>query len=137
MREPLHFYLYWALFNISLLGQTFFVVSTLVLLLRASIGWKLVGFFRYLGQMSLTNYLLQSVLGVFLFKIFGLYGKSTPGYDFILTLLFTAMQVRFSKFWIKKYGQGPAEALWRKTTLYLLSLVSDKRSIVEQRVFKL
>lgn len=67
------------------------------------------------GRMALTNYLMQSILGlVIFFGIgFGLVGKLSPIGFYGVALTIFASQVLFSKWWLARFGQGPMERLWR------------------------
>ena len=120
MQNNVHFYGYWVIFNLSNLGQTFLVVSLIVLILHRG-GWikKLITPLRYMGRLSLTNYLLHSVFGLIIFKVVGYFGQSSPGIDLLLTLAITAIQILLSRQWIKRYGIGPIERLWRWATSQL------------------
>jgi len=118
--NEIHFFLF--LSPISVLAQTFFVISLIVIINRKNnLLNRLLGSLRYLGRMSLTNYLSQSLIGLIVFKGFGLYGKSNPSIDFIVTILFVILQIFISKWWINKYNQGPIEQFWRKLTKWTLN----------------
>jgi uncharacterized protein len=70
------------------------------------------------GRMALTNYLMQSIICVWIFYGHGLgYYEQLPRawqVPFVL-LLFTA-QVAFSHWWLARFRFGPAEWLWRSAT---------------------
>ena len=70
------------------------------------------------GQMSLTNYLLQSVLGCFLFYGWGLSLYSQLGFTYALLVgfLLVLLQLLLSSLWMRHHQRGPAENLWRKAT---------------------
>jgi uncharacterized protein len=69
-----------------------------------------------LGRMALTNYLLQSVVLGFLFfgYGFGLFGKLGHGAGACIAIVLYAMQVLFSRWWLKHYRFGPIEWAWRR-----------------------
>ena len=76
--------------------------------------------FAWAGRMALTNYLAQSlVIGFVLFGVgpgLGLAGKiGTCALTAIVIVTF-AMQVIFSRWWLRRFSQGPAEWLWRRLT---------------------
>ena len=81
-------------------------------------GGNLIRSLAALGQMSLTNYLAQSVILGLIFYSYGLglIGRlgSAPAAA-IGVVIFTG-QVGFSRFWLKRYRFGPAEWLWRSMT---------------------
>jgi uncharacterized protein len=67
------------------------------------------------GRMSLTNYLLQSIIGTLIFYSygFGLYGQITLTTGTYLALGIFAIQVILSEIWLSKFKHGPVEKLWR------------------------
>jgi uncharacterized protein len=67
------------------------------------------------GRMSLTNYLLQSIIGTLIFYSygFGLYGEVTLTTGTFLALGIFAIQVLLSEIWLSKFSFGPVEKLWR------------------------
>lgn len=70
------------------------------------------------GRMALTNYLTHSILGIILFRGFtlGWAGKLEPMQLYGVALAIYAAQVAFSWLWLKRFDQGPMEALWRRLT---------------------
>ena len=76
------------------------------------------GLLRYLvpvGCMSLSNYFLQTFIGVCVFHGVG-YGLVGSVGDFCLLLFavgFFVLQSSFSAWWLKRFRVGPAEWLWR------------------------
>lgn len=70
------------------------------------------------GRMALTNYLMQSVIGMILFQGFGLgLFNSLSRFDLvgILSLTWIA-QIAFSLVWLRYFRQGPFEWLLRSLT---------------------
>ncbi len=67
------------------------------------------------GRMTLTNYILQSVMGVSIFYGFGLgyWGRFSLPVVVALTGVLFAIQVWCSHWWMQRFGQGPLEWLWR------------------------
>lgn len=71
------------------------------------------------GQMGLTNYETQSVIGCLLFSAWGagsIFGSWGVTVLFILGLVIYALQVASSKYWMKFYLYGPLEWFWRSAT---------------------
>ena len=71
-----------------------------------------------MGRMALTNYLMQTVLGILIFYGIGLGlgGKvSMMGYESIALAVFI-VQVLWSHWWLKRFHFGPMEWLWRSLT---------------------
>ncbi|MFC0476922.1 DUF418 domain-containing protein [Robertmurraya beringensis] len=91
----------------------FFVVSVLVLMIKTKC---MLPFLSNLGRMSMTNYLLQSIIGFILFKIIGLYGFVSPITFILIPLGIIVIEVILSHFWLKKFSFGPIEAIWRMFT---------------------
>jgi uncharacterized protein len=71
------------------------------------------------GRMPLTNYLLQTLIGVTLFYNwgFGLWGEVGPALDLLLAVaIFFVIQVPLTRWWLARFQQGPMEYLWRVLT---------------------
>ena len=65
------------------------------------------------GRMGLTNYIVQSVTGVFIFSGFGLDWSHLGVFLSVLVCLgFTAIQIAFSQYWLSGLRYGPMEWLW-------------------------
>jgi len=72
--------------------------------------------FQYVGRMSLTNYLFQSLISIGIIRIFDLYGKLNLIEGTLLCVLIFAMQTIVSYIWLLKFKKGPIEWFWRKVT---------------------
>jgi uncharacterized protein len=68
--------------------------------------------------MSLTNYLLQSIIVVPICIVFDLYDKVTPSLGLLLAVLVALIQIPLSVVWLKHFRFGPAEWLWRSITYW-------------------
>ena len=70
------------------------------------------------GRMSLTNYLLQSVIGCPIFCGYGLacYYKLGITYAVLVGITMVIVQYCFARYWFSKHQRGPLEGLWRKLT---------------------
>lgn len=71
---------------------------------------------RFYGRMSLTNYILQSIIGGILFAPFAFNGAAYLS-NVSIVLLFamaTFTQIIFSKYWLTRNQYGPLELYWRK-----------------------
>ncbi len=71
------------------------------------------------GRMPLSNYLLQTLIGVLLFYNWGLglWGKVGPALDLVLAVaIFFVIQVPLTRWWLNRFQQGPMEYLWRVLT---------------------
>lgn len=70
------------------------------------------------GRMSLTNYITQSVIGVFIFYNFGLglYRLTGATLSLLIGLGISALLAVLSRLWLRNHRQGPLEYLWKKLT---------------------
>lgn len=70
------------------------------------------------GRMALTNYLTQTLAGIFIFYGVGLGLGQQFGltYCFLFVLLFFCLQVLFSRMWLNRFNYGPMEWIWRQLT---------------------
>ncbi|KKB50137.1 hypothetical protein HMPREF1212_03297 [Parabacteroides sp. HGS0025] len=69
------------------------------------------------GRMGLTNYIVQSVAGVFIFSGFGLDWSHLGVFLSVLVCLaYTGIQIVISHYWLKGFRYGPMEWLWRTGT---------------------
>ncbi|MFT4414886.1 DUF418 domain-containing protein [Fredinandcohnia humi] len=99
-------------------GTAIFYATTIVLLMRLPIWQKLFAPFSFVGRLSLSNYLLQSVVCTTIFYGygFGLYGKIEPITGFLMTIVIFIIQIVLSQLWLKKFRYGPVEWVWRTLT---------------------
>ncbi|MFN8415245.1 MAG: DUF418 domain-containing protein [Cytophagaceae bacterium] len=70
------------------------------------------------GKMSLTNYILQSILGSFVYYGFGLAAYKYVGSTMCLGIgiLMVIAQGLFCKYWLQHHKRGPLEELWHRLT---------------------
>ncbi|HET9275940.1 MAG TPA: DUF418 domain-containing protein [Gemmatimonadales bacterium] len=70
------------------------------------------------GRMALTNYLLQSVVGVTLFYGygFGLFGHLGAAAATLVALAIFLAQIVLSAVWLRYFAYGPVEWAWRQLT---------------------
>ena len=70
------------------------------------------------GRMSLTNYLLQSIIGSFIFSGYGLECYRIVGitYAVLIGLGMVICQYLFCRYWFSTHPRGPLEGVWRKLT---------------------
>lgn len=82
-------------------------------------GWKkklLV--FAPVGQMALTNYLMQSVICVFIFMGYGggLIASIGPAQLSLIAIAIYSAQLIYSPIWLRYFHFGPMEWVWRSLT---------------------
>jgi len=100
------------------LAFTFMMVSAFILLYRQHWFHTLASGLRYPGRMSLTAYVLQSMVGSFVFYGYGLSlgPQVRHSISFGIGLVLWLLMFYFFKWWVKTYGQGPLERLWHRLT---------------------
>jgi uncharacterized protein len=72
------------------------------------------------GQMALTNYLLQSVMTsvLFLGYGFGLAGRFDYAAQLLIVVAIWIIELAWSPVWLRRFRFGPAEWLWRSLTYW-------------------
>lgn len=94
------------------------LVSSFLLLFQNQRIYRFMTFFIPFGKMSLSNYLLQSILGSIIYYGFGfgLYKYTGASYSLGIAILMIFIQWIFTVWWLKNHKQGPLEWLWHKAT---------------------
>jgi uncharacterized protein len=79
---------------------------------------KVLNIFTYVGRMSLTNYIIQSIICFILFYGPGLnlYGTVSPLTSVFICISIYIVQVVYSKWWLHYFRFGPLEWLLRSFT---------------------
>jgi len=95
-----------------------FYMTSIVRLMKSAVFAKVLMPLRYVGQMALTNYLTQCILGSLIFygHGLGLVQKVGPVTCVLLTVVIFGLQIPFSKYWLGKNQYGPCEWGWRRLT---------------------
>ena len=104
------------IYNLSILLM---IVSAVVSAWYAFAGFrKALSHLCTFGRASLTNYLLQSIIGCAIFCGYGLacYRKLGITYAVLVGLAMVIVQYLFCRWWFKSHPRGPLEGLWRKLT---------------------
>jgi len=94
------------------------LVAAFSLCYQRRLGARLLSAFTPLGRMSLTSYLLQSVVGTTLYYGwgFGLYQHTGATVCLLIGIALALIQGMFSAWWLHHHAQGPLEALWHRLT---------------------
>lgn len=81
-------------------------------------GYAIQRIFIPYGRMSLTNYITQSYMGVFIYYTMGLglYKYTGATASVLIGLAIFTVQLIFSRYWLSKHNHGPFEYIWRKAT---------------------
>lgn len=107
------------IYNLAGPAGSLFYISAILLLLTKSERWmQRLGFFRWVGRMPLTNYLMQSVVGTVVYYHYGLGLLNSIGFlpGLALTLAVFALQIPLSWWWLQRFQFGPVEWVWRSLT---------------------
>ena len=94
------------------------LVSTFILLYQKDSVQNLFSKLIPFGKMSLTNYILQSIVGCFIYYRYGLGLVEYTGatYSLLIGIVLFVLQLHFCKWWLSKHRQGPLEYIWHKAT---------------------
>ncbi|MBF4515151.1 DUF418 domain-containing protein [Flavobacterium sp. ANB] len=98
-----------------ILSTMIFVATGICLLYNNGKLKTIFNYFSAGGKMTLTNYMIQNILGAFIFSGIGLGIADTMPYWFYFSLavFIFIVQLFISKWWLSKYNYGPVEWLWR------------------------
>jgi uncharacterized protein len=93
-------------------------VAVMMLIFQTVVGKNLLAVFAPVGKMAFSNYILQSLIGSFVFLGAGLgyIGKVGPWYLTIFGVLVFIGQIMLSHLWLRYFYYGPVEWLWRSMT---------------------
>lgn len=77
-----------------------------------------LGYLAPLGRMSLTSYVVQSLVGTTLYYGFGfgLYQVTGATVCLLIGIALALAQGALSAWWLRRHRQGPLEALWHRAT---------------------
>jgi uncharacterized protein len=94
------------------------LVATFILLYQKDSVQNLLSKLIPFGKMSLTNYILQSIVGCFIYYRYGLGLVEYTGatYSLLIGIVLFLLQLYFCKWWLSKHRQGPLEYIWHKAT---------------------
>lgn len=94
-------------------------VAAFVLLWRRAAGQRILARFVPMGRMALSNYLMQTMIGVSVYYGYGLgwYGRMPTLITMLVVLpSILLLQVAVSDLWLRHFRYGPAEWVWRQAT---------------------
>jgi uncharacterized protein len=99
-------------------GSLFYISALLLLLVRSERWTRRLDFLRWVGRMPLSNYLMQSIVGSFVYFGYGLGLYSSLSYleGLLLMLVLFGVQIPLSRWWLSRYQFGPFEWVWRSLT---------------------
>ncbi len=107
-------------FDLHCLSFTLFIATGFTLLFEKKWATKTLNILSPYGRMALTNYVMQSMIGSFIFFNWGLglLGKLRVAEIFGLAIFVLILQVMLSHLWLKHFKFGPLEWLWRSLTYF-------------------
>jgi uncharacterized protein len=94
--------------------MTFAYLALIALWLQSPFAKRLKNWIASTGRLALSNYLLQSLLGLLLFtQGLALYNQLSRAELLLMLPVIWIVQIAFSHFWLKHHRFGPVEWLWR------------------------
>lgn len=93
----------------------FYICSFLLLLSSERWSGRLTGL-ALVGRMSLTHYLLHTVVFVSITRLFSLYGTASLALGVLMCVGLFACQIAVSRWWLARFAFGPMEWVWRCCT---------------------
>jgi uncharacterized membrane protein YeiB len=95
-------------------------VGLVVLMLHSKTVFAKIRVLAPAGRMALSHYLLQSLVSTYVFYGYGLgHWGLARAWQVVYVLVFFALQVAFSHWWLSRYRYGPLEWGWRAFTYRL------------------
>lgn len=90
-------------------------IAGIALLCRSGRWQRRLAILAPAGQMTLTNYAGQSVIGVFVFAHFalGLTGNVGSAQCLMIVLVLCVLQLLANRWWLQHFRMGPLEWVWR------------------------
>ncbi|HRI70335.1 MAG TPA: DUF418 domain-containing protein [Polyangium sp.] len=104
--------------EIQTLGTAAFYLAAISFLFQRAFGRRLLSIYAPVGRMAVTNYLLESVVALFIFTGIGLgkIGDMSPVWSALMPAMVFPVQMVASWLWLKHFSFGPVEWLWRSMT---------------------
>lgn len=105
-------------YALSVVPLSLAYTSTICLWYLKNSNSRFLNLFAAPGRMALTNYLLQSVIGIGIFYGIGLGLGAKTGLAYVLLIAIAVyiVQIIYSHFWLKYFNYGPCEWIWRMLT---------------------
>ena len=94
------------------------LIAGFMLLFQHETGHKILNLFSPIGRMSLSNYILQSMIGATLYYGFGfsLYQYTGATISFLIGIGLAILMGIFCTWWMKHHKYGPLERIWHNAT---------------------
>ncbi|HYQ57106.1 MAG TPA: DUF418 domain-containing protein [Draconibacterium sp.] len=112
--------------------QTTVYVSLIIVIAQRIKKNKVFSVLSNYGRMSLTNYIMQPLIGVPLFYGYGfaIYRYCGPTMSLFYGIVFLTLQLWVSKIWLKHFYYGPFEWIWRALTYFDFTLKFRKKPVL-------
>ncbi len=105
-------------------------VGLLVLMLHSKTVLAKIRVVAPAGQMALSNYLAQSVIGTLVFYGYGLgYWGLDRAWQVVFVVVVFSLQVVLSHWWLSRFRYGPLEWLWRAVTYWQIPAMRREPSM--------
>lgn len=97
---------------------TIFYITGIALLAEQAGAFRLLHPLSYIGRMSMSNYLFQSMVSTAIFYSYGLglYGSVSYTTGFVFLIALFCLQILLSLMWMGLFKYGPVEYIWRLVT---------------------
>jgi uncharacterized protein len=105
-------------YALGVVPLAFAYVGMFMLSFQTNAGKKILSVLAPVGKMAFSNYIMQSLVGNFVFLGAGLgyMGQLGPVYYTLLGISVFIIQIILSTLWLKYFNYGPVEWLWRSAT---------------------
>ena len=110
-------YFQWS-YHLGRLSMAMGWMSLIILVLSQAAQGRIIDRLAAVGRMALTNYLMHSLIMLFIFTGagLGLVGELSRAGLYLLVLGVWVLQLWFSPWWLARNRFGPVEWLWRGLT---------------------
>ena len=104
--------------SLSNFGFTMVWVSLFVLVYQKNYAQRILSKLSPIGKMTLTNYMVQSLIGSIIYYGygFGIYKYTGATFCLLIGICLFWLQLQLCKWWLKTHNQGPLEFWWHKAT---------------------
>lgn len=105
-------------YHIGRVGMALGWMGLVMLVCQSGLWQTLRGRLAAVGRMALSNYLMHSLICLFIFTGagLGLVGELERWALYVIVFLVWGLQLWLSSWWLDRYRYGPAEWLWRTLT---------------------
>jgi uncharacterized protein len=114
--EKITDYILYPVRRVGVLATSLFYATSIIILYLNHKWVKVFDAFRYVGSMSLTNYVTHTIIYLLVLSGIGLgkLGIWPLSILWIIAAILYAIQVIFSRWWLSRFRYGPVEWIWRQ-----------------------